>query len=44
MQNSINLKLAGENTPIQSSEDGSGELYSSVTHSVFSPCNILNKK
>lgn len=30
------LKLAGENTPIQSSIDGIGELYSTVTHSAVS--------
>jgi hypothetical protein len=31
------LKLAGENTPIQSSFDGFGEAYSNVTHSEFCP-------
>ena len=38
----VYLKLAGENTPIQSSFDGTGELYSASTHSVVCPYKSMS--
>jgi hypothetical protein len=37
------LKLAGENTPIQSSLEGFGWKNSTCTHPLFSPCRMTTK-